>query len=190
MRDRVFLLTALALAGCGGGDEPNTVREKEAAQVAVARTMTGWDRVFASPVELVGSINQAGFGLPDYAASKTARGYRSEGRERLMSRSYAPTPNMGNAALTGPRPDRVERIAFSLTLADPEDAATARDRMAQLISETLTRAGIAGGERLVDAVRTGTSGQFDVSGQRGDVLFVPGRMDVTFYRPAAIAAAT
>lgn len=189
---RAVLPLCLALAACGSGptaapaaEERGSVREREAAQVEAVRTLTSWDRVFASPVETVGSINQAGFGLPDYAASTSAGGHLAQGVDRIMSRSAAPSPNMATASVAGSAPTRVDQVSYVLKLNDPADAATARDRFAQAVGEFLARAEIAGGEPLLAAISEGRSAQADVAGLRTGVTATPARIDVTFLRPAA-----
>lgn len=191
MRTCFLLSSSLALAACGSSptapaaEERGSVREKEAAQVTAARTLTGWDRLFSSPIETVGSINQAGFGLPDYAGSKRSGGYLSQGVERLMSRSAAPSPNTGTASVSGSAPDRVDQISYVLKLNDAEDAATARDRFAQAVGEFLGRAKVGGAEPLLLAIREGRSAQPEVAGLKASVTATPARIDVTFLRPAA-----
>ena len=185
MRAGVLLLSA-GLVACGSTEPAApTVRDKEAAQVAAVRELSGWDRVFASPVETVGSINQAGFGLPDYATSKQGGAHLSQGVDRFMSRSAAPSPNTATASVAGSAADRVDQIAFVLKLNDPEDAATARDRFAQTVGEFLGRAKIAGAAPLLDAIRAGRSAQPELDGLRASVTATPARVDVTFIRPAA-----
>lgn len=183
------LLFCAALTACGSNEpQQPSVREKEAAQVQAARTLSGWDRVFASPVETVGSINQAGFGLPDYAAAVTGNSHLAQGIDRLMSRSTAPSPNMATASVAGSASDHLDQVSFVLKLNDPADAATARDRFAGVVGEFLGRAGIQGGEPLLAAIRTGQSAQPETGGLNGNVTATANRIDVTFLRPAATAA--
>ncbi len=198
MRVAALLLCA-TLAACGSGErsapapvveERGSVREREVAQVAAARELTGWDRVFASPAATVGMVNQAGFGLPDYAASKVGSAHNATGVDRMMSRSAAPTPNMATATVAGSAADRIDQISYVLKLNDPEDAATARDRFAGLVAEFLIRAGIEGGAPLVDAVRAGRSAEPVVGGARATVTATATRIDVTFLHPAATGAPT
>ncbi|WP_375428173.1 hypothetical protein [uncultured Sphingomonas sp.] len=198
MRVAALLLCAM-LAACGSNDkaastavveERGSVREREVAQVAAAKELTGWDRVFASPAQTVGTINQAGFGLPDYAASKVGAAHTAAGIDRLMSRSTAPTPNMATATVAGSAADRIDQISYVLKLNDPEDAATARDRFAGLIAEFLTRAQITDGAPLVEVVRAGRSAEPVVGGRRATVTATDTRIDVTFLRPAATGAST
>ncbi|WP_375403128.1 hypothetical protein [uncultured Sphingomonas sp.] len=190
------LLFALLLAACGSNEpapapeERGSVREREVAQVAAAKELTGWDRVFASPAQTVGSINQAGFGLPDYAATAVGSAHGATGVDRLMSRSSAPTPNMATAAVAGSAPDRLDQISYVLKLNDPEDAATARDRFAGLLAEFLTRAQIGDGTPLLEAVRAGRSAEPVIGGRRATVTATATRIDVTFLRPAATGAPT
>lgn len=186
-----------ALAACGSPEpsapapeERGSVREREVAQVAAARTLTGWERVFASPAATVGMVNQAGFGLPDYAAATAGSAYEARGVERLMSRSTAPSPNTAIAIVGGSASDRVDQISYVLKLNDPADAATARDRFAGLLAEFLARAGIEGGAPLVEAVRAGTSAEPTVGGLRAAVTATTTRIDVTFLRRAATGAPT
>ena len=188
----------MSLAACGSPEpapapaveERGSVREREVAQVAAARTLTGWDRVFASPAETVGRINQAGFGLPDYASTGVGSAHGATGVDRLMSRSAAPTPNMATASVNGSAPDRIDQISYVLKLNDPEDAATARDRFAGLIADFLTRSGLTDGAPLLDAVRAGRSAEPVVGGLRAAVTATGTRIDVTFLRPAATGAPT
>jgi hypothetical protein len=196
MRTAVLLLCA-TLAACGSNEpapavveERGSVREREVAQVAAAKALTGWDRVFASPAETVGSINQAGFGLPDYASAKVGAAHGATGVDRLMSRSTAPTPNMATASVNGSAPDRIDQISYVLKLNDPEDAATARDRFAGLVADFLTRAGLTDGAPLLDAIRAGRSAEANVGGQRATMTATTNRIDVTFLRPAATGAST
>ena len=197
MRTAVPLL-GLALAACGSpepapapvAEERGSVREREVAQVAAARALTGWDRVFASPAETVGRINQAGFGLPDYASTGVGSAHGATGVDRLMSRSAAPTPNMATASVNGSAPDRIDQVSYVLKLNDPEDAATARDRFAGLIADFLTRSGVTDGAPLLDAVRAGRSAEPVIGGLRATVTATATRIDVTFLRPAATGAQT
>ena len=197
MRAAVLLL-GLALAACGSPEpvpapvveELGSVREREVAQVAAAKTLSGWDRVFASPAETVGRINQAGFGLPGYASTGVGSAHGATGVDRLMSRSAAPTPNMATATVNGSAPDRIDQISYVLKLNDPEDAATARDRFATTIADFLTRSGVTDGALLVDAVRAGRSAEPVVGGNRATVTATSNRIDVTFLRPAATGAQT
>ena len=188
MRGLALLLCA-TLAACGSNEpQQPSVREKEAAQVQAAKTLTGWDRVFASPVETIGSINQAGFGLPDYATARTGGSHLAQGIDRLMSRSTAPSPNMATATVAGSTSERLDQVSFVLKLNDPADATIARDRFAGVVGEFLGRAGIAGGEPLLAAIRTGQSAQPEVGGLKASVTATANRIDVTFLRPAATAA--
>ncbi len=195
----VTLLLCGALAACGSGDEPapvvvaeerGSVREREVAQVAAARQLTGWDRVFASPARTVGWVNQAGFGLPDYRSTGVGAAHAAIGVDRLMSRSGAPTPNMATASVNGSAPDRIDQISYVLKLNDPEDAATARDRFAGTIADFLTSAGLTDAAPLLDAVRAGRSAEVMVGGLRAAVTATSNRIDVTFLRPAATGAST
>lgn len=176
---------SLGLIACDAQPVAPSVAENEAARLAAVRTLSGWDRVFASPLETVGSINQAGFGLPEYASARLGQGFVAQGIDRLMSRSIAPSPNMGTASVAGSAPDRIDRISYVLKLGDPVDAATARDRFATAIGEFLGRAKIVGGEPLLTAVRAGRSAQPNVAGLKPIVAATPTRIDVTFARPAA-----
>ena len=192
----VAILLCATLAACGSGEpaavreERGSVREREVAQVAAARMLSGWDRVFASPAETVGSINQAGFGLPDYASAKVGAAHNAAGIDRLMSRSTAPTPNMATASVNGSADDRIDQISYVLKLDDPGDAATARARFAGLIGEFLTRAKFGDAAPLLDAVRAGRSAEAVIGGQRAAVTATSNRIDVTFLRPAATGAST
>ncbi|HEX8388071.1 MAG TPA: hypothetical protein VF636_03555 [Sphingomonas sp.] len=185
----VAILSCAALAACGS-NEPSapTVAEKEAAQIAAVKTLSGWDRVFASPLETVGQINQAGFGLPDYASSRSGGAYLAQGVDRLMSRSAAPSPNMGSASVSGSAPDRLDQISFVLKLNDAEDAATARDRFASVVGDFFRNAKLSGGDPVLAAVRAGRSARPNVSGLKANVTATANRIDVTFLRPAASAA--
>jgi hypothetical protein len=192
IRRALLAASVVALAGCGSG--PNggeaSVQQREQAQARAAAQLTGWDRVFASPSELVGAVNQGGFGLGDYAAAKTSDGYRAEGHPRLFSRSGA-QPNLARAVLSGASPDRVDTIRLTLSLDDPGDATTARGRLAEFVGNFLARFRLSGGAPLVAAIRAGKPGTYPVDGVPATVAVSPTTLDVTITRaPATSGAAT
>ncbi|MEG3164877.1 DUF6030 family protein [Sphingomonas sp. PB2P19] len=187
MRTVAVLTLAGLLAGCG--KPAPTVRETEATKVAAVSTLTGWDRVFASPQEVIGAINQAGLGIDMPAAAD----YALSGHERMISNSSAAVPNTINATVKGAEPARIDTITYSLSLTDPVDAKTARRRFAQTIGDFLTRFKLPGFAALLDAARDGQPFAQTVAGAPASVVVVPPangapeRIDVTFTRPAAIS---
>jgi hypothetical protein len=188
MRARLILIACTTLAACDKPASQRTVAEKEAAQVEAVKTLTGWDRVFASPTGTVNWINQAGFGLPAYGPTGSDGAHGAQGIERLMSRSGAPSPNMATASVTGSAAERLDQISYVLKLNDPEDAATARARFAETVGQFLTATKIAGGEPVLAAIREGRSDRPTVGGLPVAVTASPARIDVTFIRPAATGA--
>lgn len=184
MRAGVLLLAAATLlAGCG--KPAPSVREQEARAVAGVAKLTGWSRLYASPLETVGAINQAGFGLSSPLDAKGA--YRLDGHRQMLSNADAKAPNTANVTVSGPDPKSVGRVAYTLALTDPKAADVARTRFAGAIGDMLGRFGIAGTAPLTDAIRAGRSGPVEIAGALVDVTARADRIDVTFTRPAAKA---
>ena len=185
MRTVVALTMVAMLAGCG--KPAPTVQQRESTQIAQVSTLTGWQRVFASPQETIGAINQAGLGLDMPAAAD----YALTGHARMISNSSAPAPNTVNATVKGADAAQIDTITYALTLSDPVDAKTARIRFAQMIGDFLTRFKLPGFAALLDATRDGQPFAKTVAGAPASVVVVPAangapaRIDVTFIRPAA-----
>ena len=187
MRAATALILVAMLAGCG--KPAPSVREQEAAQVASVSKLSGWDRLFASPQETIGAINQAGFGLGTYAAQ--GDGYAATGQPRMYSNSNAKAPNMVRARVAGTA-DSIETVTYALALTDEADATTARMRLAQTVGEFLGRFKVKADPKLLKAIRLGTP--LDQPPARVALVAAtngaPARIDVTFTRSAATANTT
>ncbi|WP_380787999.1 hypothetical protein [Sphingomonas sp. R86521] len=186
MRAAIAFIAVATLAGCG--KPAPSVREQEAAQVASVRTLSGWDRLFASPPETIGAINQAGFALGAYAAK--GDGYAASGQPRMYSNSNAKAPNTVAVALKGTEA-AIDTVTYALSLSDPDDATTARMRLAQTVGEFLGRFKIKADPALLRAIRLGTP----LDQPPAHVALVPAskdapaRIDVTFTRSPATSPA-
>lgn len=187
MKLAVALTLAVVLAGCG--KPAPSVREQEAAQAASVATLSGWDRLFASPQETIGAINQAGFALGDYATKDG--GFTATGQPRMFSNSNAAKPNTTSVAVTGKTAAAIDTVTYALTLTDPVDATTARMRLAQTVGEFLGRFKIKASPDLLRAIRLGKP----LDAAPAKVALVPAtngapaRIDVTFTRSPATSPA-
>ncbi len=187
MRAAIALILTATLAGCG--KPAPSVHEQEAARVASVSTLSDWDRLFASPQETIGAINQAGFGLGAYAAQ--GDGYAATGQPRMYSNSNAKLPNTVRVDVVGTA-NAIDTVTYALALTDEADATTARMRLAQTVGEFLGRFKVKADPRLLKAIRLGTpldqppARVAPVAATNG----APARIDVTFTRSAATAGNT
>jgi len=187
MRAAIAFILVATLAGCG--KPAPSVHEQEAAQVASVSKLSGWDRLFASPQETIGAINQAGFALGAYAAQ--GERFVSSGQPRMYSNSNAKVPNTVRVDVVGTA-DTIDTVTYALALTDDGDATTARMRLAQTVGEFLGRFKVKADPKLLKAVRLGTP----LSQPPATVAVVPAangapaRIDVTFTRSAATAGNT
>jgi hypothetical protein len=183
MRAAVALILTATLAGCG--KPAPSVREQEAAKVASVSKLSGWDRLFASPQETIGAINQAGFALGAYAGD--GEGFAASGQPRMYSNSNAKLPNRGAVTVAGTA-NAIDTVTYALSLTDPADATTARMRLAQTVGEFLGRFKIKADPALLKAIRLGTpldKAPVRVVPSTG----APARIDVTFTRSPATSPA-
>jgi hypothetical protein len=183
MRAAVALIAVVTLASCG--KPAPSVHEQEAASVASVSKLSGWDRLFASPQETVGAINQAGFALGAYAAQ--GEGFAASGQPRMYSNSNAKQPNTVSVVVAGTA-NAIETVTYALSLTDAADATTARMRLAQTVGEFLGRFKIKADPKLLKAIRLGTP--LDQAPVHVVPNGAPARIDVTFTRPAATAGNT
>ncbi len=187
MRAAIALILVAMLAGCG--KPAPSVREQEAAQVASVSKLSGWDRLFASPQETIGAINQAGFALGAYAAQ--AERFTATGQPRMYSNSNAKMPNTVSVMVAGTS-DAIDSVTYALALTDDADSTTARMRLAQTVGEFLGRFKVKADPKLLKAIRLGTP--LDQPPARVALVAAtngaPARIDVTFTRSAATAGNT
>ncbi|TKD51174.1 hypothetical protein [Sphingomonas baiyangensis] len=187
MRAALLLGVALALAGCERTPPEPTVLENEAAQAATAATMRGWDRAFNMPAEAVAFANQFGFRAPTYAADGDGS-FLSQGNPITLSQSDAENPNTGAFEVAGSRADVAERFVFTLAITDPANAATAKQRFADVITGFLSQYEIED-DGALGAVTNEQDADGMLAGTPMSVAVAPGDDDsrtitVTFSRPA------
>ncbi|WP_315761148.1 hypothetical protein [Sphingomonas sp. Y38-1Y] len=129
MRAALALLPVVLLAACG--ESGPTVLENEARQAQTAATMQGWDRAFGAPKEAIGRANQFGFRAGDYAADGAT--FLSKGNPITLSQSAAKTPNTGTFEAAGADADHIDRLVFTLSITDPANADTAKQRFVDVL---------------------------------------------------------
>ncbi len=192
MKVAVALTLTVMLAGCG--KPAPSVREQEAAQTASVATLSGWDRLFASPQETIGAINQAGFAVGDYTTKPVGivpLDFVATGQPRMFSNSNAAKPNTVTVVVGAKLATAVDTVAYTLTLTDPVDATTARMRLAQTVGEFLGRFKIKASPDLLRAIRLGQP--LDAAPAKVAIVpatnTTPARVDVTFTRSPATSPA-
>jgi hypothetical protein len=181
------LAAAALVAGCNSEPAGPTVREQEEERARTAATLRGFDRAFGVPAETIAFANQFGFRAGDYAADGDS--YLSRGNPIMLSWSGAERPNTGNFEAAGTSADRLERIAFTLSLTDAANAETARERFTTVIRDFLGRYQIddegaldaIAAERDADGMVAGTPMSIATASGEGDARTIT----VTFTRPAA-----
>ena len=83
------------------------------------------------PTETIGRLNQYGYRLAPYAAAQT--GFAAKGAAITLSQSDAKAPNTGTVTVTGPDAETIDTIAFALSLTDDANAATAKQRLTDIV---------------------------------------------------------
>ncbi|WNO53355.1 hypothetical protein [Stakelama saccharophila] len=194
MRVRALLLTGcLALGACNATSD-TSVREREAERAQQIEALTGWDRVFGAPEEALKWSRQYGFATRDYQPTGARPAYRAAGKAITLSSTAAEMPNKATFVATGRTADALEQIVFTLKLTDPDNAATAEKRFADLIRQYLAKFDIEDDGALLDAItqETSTGGTIEgapVTVERSDATeAMPAAITVTFTRPAATSA--
>ena len=190
---RAFLLLAatVALVGCNQQPaEQPTLAQNEAAAREAAADLKGWDRVFGFPTETIGRLNQYGYRLAPYAAAQT--GFAANGAAITLSQSDAKSPNTGTVTVTGPTAEAIDTITFALSLTDDANAATAKQRLTDIVRAFLFQYRI-DDKKVLDAV----SREKTLDGTIGTTptaiaiakTSAARTLTVTFRRPSATAPA-
>jgi hypothetical protein len=184
MRAVLPLLAAALLAACGGESGPS-VLENEAREAQTAATLSGWDRLFATPRETVGRANQFGFHAGDYAAD--GQTFLSRGDAITMSQSDAKAPNKAGFEAAGAAADRIDRIVFTLTITDPANADTAKQRFVELLRGFLSQYQLED-DGTFDAIVSEQDADGPIAGAPASIAVAKGDGDnrtitVTFTRP-------
>lgn len=180
----VFPLLGIAmLAACGESDP--TVLENEADQAATAATMRGWDRVFGAPSEAIGRVNQFGFRATPYAADGAT--FLSKGGPITLSQSAADRPNSGSFEAAGAAATAIDRLVFTLSITDPANADTAKQRFVDVLRGFASQYAIED-EGAFDAILREQDADGSIAGTPASIAVTKGEAEtriitVTFTRP-------
>ncbi|UZK65927.1 hypothetical protein [Sphingomonas sp. M1-B02] len=186
MRLPAALLLAVALtAGCKPAPSGPTLQAKEAARAGEVAKLTGWDRAF-TPDAALGAANQFGFRPTPYAAAEGA--YRSSGGPVMISSSGSAKPNRIAFAASGKAADKIDTIAFDLSITDAPGAGDAQARMADLVRDFLFQSKI-DAKPIHDAIAEGKSAKGALSGTPYAIEKTADQLLVTFTRTGASAPA-
>jgi len=130
MRAAPALLVLGLLAACSPSGQ--SVQKQEATRAAELDKLKGWDRAF-EPDAAVAAANQFGYHNAPYAAAKTGTGFASTGTSPMISGSAAASPSQTNFLASGAAADKIDRLAFTLSLTDPQTAEHAKKRFADIV---------------------------------------------------------
>jgi hypothetical protein len=153
-----LLLPAFLLATACAAPEPSpaqqkSVKENESVRQAEVDALKGWSKLFGAPDAAIGAANQFGFRATPYAS--IGHLWQSTGGPVMIAGSQAEKPNTVSFAAEGPDGANVDTIRFDLATNDAATAPDARKRMAAMVSDYLSRAGIEA-ETLLPAIELGT----------------------------------
>jgi hypothetical protein len=131
MRAAPALLTLGLLAACSPSGQ--AVQKQETARAAELDKLKGWDRAF-EPDAAIAAANQFGYRNDAYAAAKAGPGFVSTGTSPMIAGSTAASPNQTNFVASGAAADKIDRMAFTLSITDPQTADHAKKRFTDIVN--------------------------------------------------------
>ena len=199
MRIAATLSLALLAAACSGGSDAgngmgNAAANETAAANAPIPLRKGWADIFSKGEESADAFRRVSLRNGAYKAEGSI--YRSTGLPNPMSDSEATHPNIGLFEVQGDK-DALDRVIFTLEIADLAHAEEAKGRFANQFDLVFQQVGIAGAKEVREAILKEQAAKGTVDGADYTVVREPlpafganaRRIVVTFYRPGSSPAA-
>lgn len=191
-----LLLSCLLVAGCQQQAAQPSIKQQEAARQAEVDKLKGEERLFV-PSVAIGAANQFGYHNQPLAQAKQGAGYVSTGLSPMISSSFAKAPNQTSFTATAAKPDTLDTLEFTLSITDPENAATAKKRFRDILDQFLALATLA----MRDDVKTFVTDEapasksypgIEMRAERSEIAGTPRarKLTVTFTRSEAAASGT